>query len=823
MVQLTKLIKIVVMSVTTTFVSCQKTINMKALVLSTYGTGTNDVTINLDAYGIPYDVVEFTPTDVFTGNLELYNEDNEPKYSLIVVNGGGLYQEIDNNWISALSSSQWNYLEEYEIKNGVRRVVISEDSSINDFVTLYKTNEWGLTKSEQSLVIENTDEVKKIFSDAGIKFDAKLNVNEVYHTRVRITNNKITQPLLYAPSNGEEDAVVATITKYDNGREILSFFFRLGSWSTTGVLLSHLWVTWGTRSLYNGFRRVYFTPQIDDVFLSSELVDEKNGLLYNTNKYYRTTPNDYDKLAKFQKEIIKEMPKGSFFRSELAFNGNGILIGGNSANSIVIGTESKCESESCDIEYVIKPGTGESRWPRANYQFSQSQYNTMEKDKLFQYFKNNSTILKEFFWSSHTFTHENLDKVSKSDVDNEIRLNIEMAGLLGVKGKDYWSSASMVTPQISGLHSKDTLEKLMEYGITSATGDVSRKAITNTENPYLPFITTMESSNLEGFPVIPRTPTEIYYFCSTREESLYAYKEIFSGQKDSYTYNDLLKSESDRTVHLMLQLRHEAHQFHQANIRAYPKDGYSGESLLEEWTRSVVKKYNEYVEWPLISLKMDDQAEKFINRYKLEQCGTQSKIIIANDKIAGISISATKGDCTVPITLPKGVNPMALPADATTEQYGNDPLTVWVPIKKGETKTFKLNSSLNWRVEGSVVEVSSTIPATTTTTSITTTTTTTTSIEPNQYKCKSELLNIPCCPAIVKKVYYTDAYGDWSIDFTSKNWCGLTPFDVETCWSEKLGFPCCSGCKVGYVDKDGQWGYENGNWCGILPDICNKN
>jgi len=119
---------------------------MKALVLSTFGTGTNDVTINLDAYGIPYDVVEFTPTDVLSGNLELYNENNEPKYRLIVVNGGGLYQEINNSWISALSNSQCKYIEEYEIKNGVRRVVISEETSISDFATLYKTNEWGVTK-----------------------------------------------------------------------------------------------------------------------------------------------------------------------------------------------------------------------------------------------------------------------------------------------------------------------------------------------------------------------------------------------------------------------------------------------------------------------------------------------------------------------------------------------------------------------------------------------------------------------------------------------------------------------------------------------------
>jgi len=36
------------------------------------------------------------------------------------------------------------------------------------------------------------------------------------------------------------------------------------------------------------------------------------------------------------------------------------------------------------------------------------------------------------------------------------------------------------------------------------------------------------------------------------------------------------------------------------------------------------------------------------------------------------------------------------------------------------------------------------------------------------------------------------------------------------CWSEKLGFPCCSTCsEVVYTDADGKWGIENGNWCGL--------
>ncbi|OUM62999.1 Non-catalytic module family DOC2, partial [Piromyces sp. E2] len=86
-------------------------------------------------------------------------------------------------------------------------------------------------------------------------------------------------------------------------------------------------------------------------------------------------------------------------------------------------------------------------------------------------------------------------------------------------------------------------------------------------------------------------------------------------------------------------------------------------------------------------------------------------------------------------------------------------------------------------------------------------------------KCLSELIGYPCCPKVIKTVYEKDVYGDWGYDFSKKEWCGLTPYEERTneeiCWSEKLGYPCCVGCYVYETDDNGQWGYENNQWCGI--------
>lgn len=48
----------------------------------------------------------------------------------------------------------------------------------------------------------------------------------------------------------------------------------------------------------------------------------------------------------------------------------------------------------------------------------------------------------------------------------------------------------------------------------------------------------------------------------------------------------------------------------------------------------------------------------------------------------------------------------------------------------------------------------------------------------------------------------------------------LSSNNHEECWSEKLGYSCCTGCEVYKVDSNGEWGYELNEWCDILPLNC---
>jgi len=86
--------------------------------------------------------------------------------------------------------------------------------------------------------------------------------------------------------------------------------------------------------------------------------------------------------------------------------------------------------------------------------------------------------------------------------------------------------------------------------------------------------------------------------------------------------------------------------------------------------------------------------------------------------------------------------------------------------------------------------------------------------QPQTQTCWSQSLGFPCCSGN-NAVLYTDQSGQWGVQ--NGNWCGLRQAS-NTCWASKLGFKCCStgACRnVQYYDTDGQWDVENGNWCGI--------
>jgi len=82
--------------------------------------------------------------------------------------------------------------------------------------------------------------------------------------------------------------------------------------------------------------------------------------------------------------------------------------------------------------------------------------------------------------------------------------------------------------------------------------------------------------------------------------------------------------------------------------------------------------------------------------------------------------------------------------------------------------------------------------------------------------CFSTSMGYPCCSSNNTKVEYVDTDGEWGIE--NGNWCGIPP--KVTCTGQNQGYQCCNSCNVEYTDGDGPWGVENGQWCGIKSS-CN--
>ncbi|ORX77459.1 hypothetical protein BCR32DRAFT_302558, partial [Anaeromyces robustus] len=112
-----------------------------------------------------------------------------------------------------------------------------------------------------------------------------------------------------------------------------------------------------------------------------------------------------------------------------------------------------------------------------------------------------------------------------------------------------------------------------------------------------------------------------------------------------------------------------------------------------------------------------------------------------------------------------------------------------------------------------------------TSTSIDIPTDTSTPLPTEKHKCWSELIGYECCSPEITGIYAQDEYGNWGYDFNKDEWCGLLTYEElipnDDCWSEKYGYSCCKSCIVYEVDSIGSWGYEYNQWCGI-PIYCDN-
>jgi hypothetical protein len=247
-------------------------------------------------------------------------------------------------------------------------------------------------------------------------------------------------------------------------------------WALTSNFVMHAHINWITRSLYVGQRRILFNTQIDDLFLETDLYSP-------SGTQFRIRNSDLDAHVTWQANLNTRLPPGSFYQMELAFNGNG-----NVEWASLNDTKGLCTPENwiqytgtnyvpADLEFQKPLGTGISIWPTTPTSFGWSN-NCLQLDELLQWFIQPKNMAA-FSHISHTFTHENEDNVTYSDVIKEIQWNQAWLAAVGISTSPNFSPQGLIPPAITGLHNGDALQAWWDSGLRYAVGDTSRPALYN--------------------------------------------------------------------------------------------------------------------------------------------------------------------------------------------------------------------------------------------------------------------------------------------------------------------------------------------------------
>ncbi|KAJ6157377.1 hypothetical protein N7470_004969 [Penicillium chermesinum] len=657
------------------------TIANNLLVIASDTAAANIATSGLNAYGIPYTVLTVPRTGV---TLPALNSTSGGNFGGIVVASQVAYDYGGTTGFqSALTTDQWNQLYAYQLAYGVLRCLPGPN-----FGATAVGDGCCSTGVEQDISFTDISD----FPASGLRTSAGVSTEGLWHYPATISNTTSTKEIASFAANSvtSSDTTAAVINDFD-GRQQMAFFIGFDTtWSATSSYLQHAWITWVTRGLYAGYRRVNLNTQIDDMLLETDIY-------YPSGKTFRIRNEDLDRIRDWVPTLNAKLNSGSTWFPETGFNGNGNIE--NSSNTDAGYTACKGGGIEYDsppdtpLEFKKPLGTGTNLWPATPTVYDWS-LNCVKRDPLYQWWavpRNRDT----FALISHTFTHEEQDNATYSDVYKEISFNQAWFKQTGLDRAKYWTPNGIIPPAITGLHNGDALRAWWDNGIKNCVGDNTRPALLNTKNAMWPYWTVTSTDGFDGMQVNPRWATRIYYNCDTPECTV---NEWIATSAGSGTFADLLATEKADTMRHLFGLYHDPYMFHQANLRNADAEpitinGVSAKiSIFQAWVETVVQEFVRLATWPIVTLKHADMSAGFLARYKRDACGYGLSYTVRGGSITGVTVTATGNTCSepIPVTFP------VAPTDTkgfTTEKLGSDPLTVWVKLS-GSPVSFTLSKAI---------------------------------------------------------------------------------------------------------------------------------
>lgn len=549
----------------------------------------------LNAYGIPFTTL-LVPQAGAT--LPTLNTTEGGNFGGIVVASEVSYDYGGTTGFqSALTTDQWNQLYAYQLAYGVRMVQYDVYPGPNYGASAVGSGCCSDGVEQQISFSDVSD-----FSTAGLRTGAGVSTEGLWHYPATISNTTTTKEIAsFAANSVTTDKTTAAVINNFDGRQQMVFFIGFDTtWSATSNYLQHAWITWITRGLYAGHRRVNFNTQIDDMFLETELY-------YPNGTNFRIRTQDMDGIRNWIATVNAKLNAGSVYFPEVGHNGNGNIenssetdAGYTACNEGAIEYESPADTP---LEWQKPLGTGTNLWPATPTTYSWTTDCT-RRDPLLVWWTTPDN-LNSFGSISHTFTHEEQDNATYSDVYKEITFNQAWLKQNGFDQSAHYTANGIIPPAITGLHNGDALRAWYENGITNCVGDNTRPALLNTQNPMWPYWTVTATDGFDGMQVNPRWATRIYYNCDTPQCTL---NEWIATSAASGTFDDLLATEKADTMRHLFGLYHDGYMFHQANLRNADVDpitinGVSEKySIFQAWVETQVQEFVRLVEWPLVTI-----------------------------------------------------------------------------------------------------------------------------------------------------------------------------------------------------------------------------
>jgi peptidoglycan/xylan/chitin deacetylase (PgdA/CDA1 family) len=590
-----------------------QSIDMRVLVVAADGNESVLPAIRntLEYIGIPYDVVLAT-NDVLSQDrlCTMAGAYGVAKYQGVVLTTGGLsyFNQGTQTWESAFTTEEWSRLSQYQAKYRVRQATLYTypGGSLPDGYGLGTPSPlWG---AATTLTTTLTTAGRLVFPY--LQPTAQIVIRNAWVYQAPATT---ATPLL---SDASGNAIVS-INNYPDGRQNLAVTADGNPYLLHSVALGYGIVNWVTKGLYVGERRVYMSPQPDDLLLDNDMWDPAANS-DQTGKTYRITDADYKKYREWQNKRNSDR-LGSIV-TEMPFNG--------------LGTDK-----------LVYPN-----------------------QKLPDAVRGNQS---SFHWLSHTYSHPYLDNVTYTEMLSELQANHQVA-TTNLKFSSYFKDA-LVTPNITGLNNAEALRAMHDFGVRYLVSDTSkfcghrdavRAAQMGCPRPNVGIYNDLQPSVL----MIPRYPANLFYNVSTPTEWVSEYNFIYrSYWGRDLTYTEILEAEGDVWMNYMFNFDMRPVMFHQANMRAY--DGTR--SLLGDLIDRTIAKYSTIYNLPPRSRTQRQIGNLMAQRMVLNDAvkpatgapltarivpGTTTSTIVVNNP-TGTAV-------TVPLT---GVN---LSGAASRETYG---------------------------------------------------------------------------------------------------------------------------------------------------------